>query len=152
MGCKENEYLVNNADRPDWMRKEALDNLIRDACLESLWRLIDNSDRPDWMRNRALDALCAFAGFGVMATASNTSIAIAGDTINVNLVTISIHEIGSSASDFLYRLANNSDRPDRMRRQAVETLVAVRHADYCLRIADNSDRPDWMRKLAMKGL
>jgi hypothetical protein len=60
--------------------------------------------------------------------------------------------LSDAVAKCLYRLANNTDRPDKMRRTSVETLVAIRHSKYCLMIADNSDRPNWMRKLAMKGL
>jgi len=153
MGCQENEYLVNNPDRPDWMRKEALYNLIRNGCIEALWRLINNPDRPDWLRYAALDAICGFAKLGsVTISGSSLTIHACGNAVTLNAVSINISSLGSQAADYLYRLANNPDRPDKMRRLAVETLVDIRHSRYCLAIADNPDRPDWMRKLAMKGL
>lgn len=153
MGCQENEYLVNNTDRPDWMRKEALYNLIRDGCIDALWRLVNNTDRPNWMRYTALDAICGFARLGsISVTGSSLTIHAGGNAVTLSGVSISITTLGSQAADYLYKLANNTDRPDKMRRIAVETLVDIRHGRYCLAIADNPDRPDWMRKLAMKGL
>lgn len=153
MGCQENEYLVNNTDRPDWMRKEALCNLVRDGCIDALFRLINNTDRPDWIRYGALEAICAYACSGnVSASASFSSINIGGTEISITSINVSVSSLSNLAADYLFKLANNTDRPDRMRRLAVETLVFIRHSKYCLRIADNPDRPDWMRKLAMKGL
>lgn len=154
MGCQENEYLVNNTDRPDWMRKEALGNLVRDGCLDALFRVVNNTDRPDWMRYAALDAVRAYACFGNGASVSmsSSSISIAGMDVSLSSVSVNFSSLGDAAAQCLYRLANNTDRPDRMRRSAVETLVAIRHSKCCLGIADNPDRPDWMRKLAMKGL
>ena len=153
MGSQENEYLVNNPDRPDWMRKEALCNLVRDGSIDALFRLVNNSDRPDWIRYGALEAICAYACSGnVSASASFSNISIGGTDISISSIDVSVSSLSGLAADYLYKLANNSDRPDRMRRVAVETLVLIRHGTYCLKIADNPDRPDWMRKLAMKGL
>ena len=154
MGCQENEYLVNNPDRPDWMRKEALCNLVRDGCLDALFRLVNNTDRPDRMRYAALDAIRAYAHLGssVSVSMSSSSISVAGVDVSLSSVSVNFSALGDAAAQCLYRLANNTDRPDRMRRAAVETLAAIRHSKYCLAIADNPDRPDWMRKLAMKGL
>lgn len=153
MGERENEYLVNNSDRPDWMRKDALANLIRDGCIDALWRLVNNTDRPDWIRCMALDAICEYAKVGdVSVSGSSVTVSAGGSSITLNVVSATIGSLDSQAADYLYRLANNSDRPDQMRRIAVQTLVGIRHSRYCLAIADNSDRPDWMRKLAMKGL
>jgi hypothetical protein len=153
MGCQENEYLVNNPDRPDWMRKEALYNIIQQGCIDALRRLLNNPDRPDWMRNTALDAVCAFAHLGEsLVSGSSLSIQAGGDAVTLSVVSVSVSSIASQATDCLFKLANNPDRPDWMRRMAVETLVDIRYSKYCLAIADNPDRPDWMRKLAMKGL
>lgn len=153
MGCQENEYLVNNTDRPNWMRKDALCSLVRDGCIDALFRLINNTDRPDWMRYEALEAICAYACLGnVSAGASFSNISIGGTDISISSIHVSVSSLSGLAADYLYKLANNTDRPDRMRRVAVETLVLIRHSTYCLKIADNPDRSDWMRKLAMKGL
>ena len=154
MGCQENEYLVNNTDRPDWMRKEALCNLVRDGCVAALSDLVNNTERPDWMRYAALDAIRVYAnlGSGVSVSMSSSSISVGGVTVSLSSVSINFSLFGNAATQCLYRLADNTDRPDQMRRAAVETLVAIRHSKYCLAIADNTERPDWMRKLAMKGL
>jgi hypothetical protein len=153
MGCQENEYLVNNSNRPDWMRKEALYNLIRDGCIDALWQLINNSNRPDWIRYTALDAIIGFARLSSISfTDSSLTIHAGGNVVTLNTVSISVSSLGPQSADYLYELANNSNRPDKMRKIAVETLVDIRHSQYCLAIADNSNRPDWMRKLAMMGL
>ncbi|WP_136360725.1 hypothetical protein [Desulfatibacillum aliphaticivorans] len=153
MGCKENEYLVNNTNRPDWMREEALGNLVRDGCVDALFRLVNNTNRPDWIRNAALEAICAFAHLGnVSQSASFSKITIGGKSVSSTSINVRVASISGTAAEYLYKLANDTNRPDRMRRIAVETLVTIRHSTYCLKIADNSNRPDWMRKLAMKGL
>jgi hypothetical protein len=105
------------------------------------------------MRYAAVDAICAYAHLGgVSIGISSTTISVGGTEVSLNSVSVSVSSLADVAAQCLYKLANNSERPDRMRRTAVETLVAIRHSKHCLAIADNSDRPDWMRKLAMKGL
>jgi len=152
MGCEDNYYLASNSDRPDWMRREALSNLVRDGCVEHLGKLVNNPDRPDWMRYGALEAICAYACLGPSVTVRTSSISFGGQSLSMSSLSVDVSFLAPAAADFLIRLANNTDRPDRMRKAAVEALVAGRWSKQCLSIADNSDRPDWMRKMAMKGL
>ena len=152
MGCQENYYLANNSDRPDWMRKEALCNLVRDGCVDHLAKLVNNPDRYDWLRYGALEAICAFACLGPSVSIRSSSISVGGNAISISSLSVDISFIAPRAADFLLRLANNTDRYDRMRKMAVEALVAGQWSQRCLAVADNSDRPDWMRRLAMKGL
>lgn len=132
MGCDDNYYLVDNPDRPDWMRREALCNLVRDGCVAHLYQLADNPDRPDWLRYSSIAALAAFAqcgGTSVSVTASTVS--VGGQSISLTSLSIDLSSVG---------------------RLAVDALIAGRWSRQCLALADNPDRPDWMRKLAMKGL
>jgi len=153
MGCDENYYLVNNPDRPDWMRREALCNLVRDGCIEHLFRLADNPDRTNWLRYGSLEALSVFAQYGgTSVSVAASSISIGGETVSLASLTVDLSSVGRAAAGALYKIANNPDRPNKMRRMAVEALVRGRWSRECLALADNPDRPNWMRKLAMKGI
>jgi len=153
MGCDENYHLADNPDRPTWMRREALCNMIRDGCVAHLYRLADNPDRPNWLRYGSVDALSAFAQCGGASVAvSAASISVGGESISLTALSVDLSSVGRAAAEALYEIANNPDRPDRMRRKAVEALVAGRWSRKCLALADNYERPDWMRELAMKGL
>ena len=153
MGCRENFELVDNPDRADWMRKEALCNLARDGCMAELYRLTDNPDRADWIREGALEALCAFAQLGG-ASLSGTSVAVRFGDVSVTLdcVSVDVSAIGPTAAQYLFELADNPDRADRLRRRATEALASGRWSKHCFALADNPDRADWIRKLAMRGV
>ena len=152
MGCEENFCLANNPDRPKWIRKEALCNLVRDGCIDYLAKLVNDSDRPTWLRYGALEAICAFACLGPSVSVRSTSISFGGHCLSMSSLSVDVSLVAPCAAEVLRKLANNADRPNRMREMAVETLVAGRWSQHCLAIADNPDRPKWMRRLAMKGL
>ena len=63
MPCKKRESadvlyaLVNNTSRPDWMRKEALQELCSRKCIHYLKKIVNNTSRPGWMRKMALNGI-----------------------------------------------------------------------------------------------
>lgn len=58
----------------------------------------------------------------------------------------------NESSEALYRLVNNPDRPDWIRRDALQGLIDREEVYLLESIVNNSDRPDWIRKMALKGL
>lgn len=153
MGCRENYDIVDNPSRPDRLRALALANLVRAGCIEHLFDLVDNPDRPDWIRDGALAALCAFAqGVGSSVSAGTAVFRIGEETILMSSLRIDYSAASSTAAESLYRIADNPDRPDRLRRAAVNSLVAGRWARHCHALADNPDRPDWLREAAIRGM
>lgn len=73
-------------------------------------------------------------------------------TISIAQLSIDFPTCAPRAAGLLHRLADNPDRPDPLRRQALEALAGAGWSELCLAIADNPDRPDWLRRIAMSGL
>jgi len=58
----------------------------------------------------------------------------------------------TGSSEALYRLVNNTDRPNSMRREALQELITRQEIGMLESIMNNPDRPTWMRDMALEGL
>ncbi|MCG3222188.1 MAG: hypothetical protein H7641_12490, partial [Candidatus Heimdallarchaeota archaeon] len=61
MDCGKYDRLIESPSIGDDARRDALQNLIKEGCLTSLYNHAQKSSRMDWIRNYSLLALTKFA-------------------------------------------------------------------------------------------
>ena len=148
--------LVNDTDRCDSWRKQALDTLCEvsessSAALERLYQLVNNADRCDSWRYQALRRVIESGRFDLLERLVNNTDRC--DSWRAECLG-ALCEMASSyeVAECLLRIVNNTDRCDSWRHQALRALIDGGCRSQLREIADNTDRCSSWRREAREAL
>ncbi len=142
MTCEEYSKIVFNNSLEDENRKKALQELIKQGCLNSLFSLVKRPTMDRWIRNYALLALVKFAGLSLHSR--NIAITLQNDEISLK-TDLNIKKLREEAARFLFVTVVTTTRLTKTRKIALMGLIAGGHWQYCDELLDDKSIDDWIR-------
>ncbi|MHA1408198.1 MAG: hypothetical protein ACTSSG_12570 [Candidatus Heimdallarchaeaceae archaeon] len=145
MSCKKADMIIATPSLGDHERKKALQKLIEEGCLNSLFTHATRSSRMDWIRNYSLLALVKFATINEQS--DEVAITLQEDEIVIK-TDLNRKTLREEAANLLFRFTVMPNKPRKFKKIALMGLIAGKYWEYCEKLSIDSNIEDWIRKTA----
>ncbi len=143
MNCSKYDRIVTTPSLGDEARRSALQNLIKEGCLTSLYNHALVSSRIDWVRNYSLLALTKFATLNT--DIEDVAITLQDDEIPLDF-SLNKKKLKNKAARLLFLFSTTSNKPRKFKKISLMGLIAGEHWEYCYEIAEDANIEEWIKK------
>lgn len=143
MNCNKYDRIVTTPSLGDEARRSALQNLIKEGCLTSLYNHALVSSRIDWVRNYSLLALTKFATLNT--DIEDVAITLQDDEIPLDF-SINKKKLKDKAARLLFLFTATPKKPRKFKKISLMGLIAGEHWEYCKELLDDVNVEEWVKK------
>ncbi|MHA1953891.1 MAG: hypothetical protein ACW96U_08095 [Candidatus Heimdallarchaeaceae archaeon] len=143
MDCGKYDRLIASPSIGDEARRQALQDLVKEGCLTSLYNHAQKSSRMDWIRNYSLLALTKFAA--ISTETADVAITLQDDEILLNLF-LDIKKLKTKAAKLLFLFTATPNKPRKFKKISLMGLIAGDYWEYCDELANDSKIEEWIKK------
>jgi len=143
MDCGKYDRIISSPSVGDEARRRALQQLIKEGCLTSLYNHAYKSSRIDWIRNYSLLALTKFAA--INTEISDVAITLQDDEIPLDPYLDNI-KLKAKAAKLLFLFTASPNKPRKFKKITLMGLIAGDYWDYCNELVDDPNIEEWIRK------
>jgi len=143
MSCEEYDQIIRTPSKGDNARRMALQALIKDGCLASLYNHAQASSRMDWIRNYSLLALTKFATINTIS--DEVAITLQNDEISLN-IDLDRNQLKKKAANLLFLFLTIPKKPRKYKKIALMGLIAGGYWDYCDELERDPEIEEWIKK------
>ena len=143
MDCGKYDRVIESPSIGDDARREALQNLIKEGCLTSLYKHAQTSSRMDWIRNYSLLALTKFAAINTESL--EVAITLQDDEIPLDY-SLDLMKLKAKAARLLFLFTATPNKPRKFKKISLMGLIAVDYWEYCEELENDSNNEEWIRK------
>ena len=143
MDCGKYDRLIESPSIGDDARREALQNLIKEGCLTSLYNHAQKSSRMDWIRNYSLLALTKFAA--INTESSDVAITLQDDEIPLDF-SLDIVKLKTKAAKLLFLFTATPNKPRKFKKISLVGLIAGDYWEYCKELETDPKSEDWIKR------
>ena len=143
MDCGKYDRLIESPSIGDDARRDALQKLIRDGCLTSLYNHAQTSSRMDWIRNYSLLALTKFAAINTESL--EVAITLQDDEIPLDY-SLDMKRLKAKAARLLFLFTATPNKPRKFKKISLMGLIAGDYWDYCEELENDTNSEVWIKK------
>jgi hypothetical protein len=143
MDCGKYDRLIESPSVGDDARREALQNLIKEGCLTSLYNHAQTSSRMDWIRNYSLLALTKFAA--INTESFEVAITLQDDEIPLEY-SLDTKKLKIKAARLLFLFTATPNKPRKFKKISLMGLIAGEYWEYCEELESDSNTDEWIRR------
>ncbi|MHA1399689.1 MAG: hypothetical protein ACTSQE_05040 [Candidatus Heimdallarchaeaceae archaeon] len=141
--CETYDEIVKRPSHGDRARRYALQKLVENGCLDSLYEHAQSYSRMDWIRNYALLALTKFAALSTKS--ASVAITLQEEEIPLD-PEMDKNKLKKKAAKLLFLFLTTSKKPRKFKKIALMGLLVGKHWDYCDKLLNDSETEEWIRK------
>ena len=134
MNCNKYDRIVTTPSLGDEARRSALQNLIKEGCLTSLYNHALVSSRIDWVRNYSLLALTKFATLNI--DIEDVAITLQDDEIPLDF-SLDKKRLRNKAARLLFLFTTTPNKPRKFKKISLMGLLIRKMSSmsflYCLK-------------------
>ncbi len=143
MDCGKHDRLIESPSIGDETRRKALQNLIKEGCLTSLYNHAQKSSRMDWIRNYSLLALTKFAA--INTESFEVAITLQDDEIPLDY-SLDVKKLKAKAARLLFLFTATPKKPRKFKKISLMGLIAGDYWEYCEELENDSNSDEWIRR------
>jgi len=143
MDCNRYDVIVSTPSLGDEARRKALQNLIKNGCLTSLYNHAQKSSRMDWIRNYCLLALSKFAAINTEVI--DVAITLQEDEILLE-PSLGKKRLKKKAARLLFLFTATPKKPRKFKKISLMGLIAGEYWEYCDELANDVSVEEWIKK------
>lgn len=143
MDCGKYDRLIESPAAGDEARRDALQNLIKEGCLTSLYNHAQTSSRMDWIRNYCLLALTKFAA--INTESFEVAITLQDDEIPLDY-SLDLKKLKIKAARLLFLFTATPNKPRKFKKISLMGLIAGEYWEYCEELENDSNADEWIRR------
>ena len=143
MDCSKYDKIISTPPLGDTARRKALQNLIRNGCLNSLYTHAHTSSRMDWIRNYSLLALTKFAS--INTSVEEVAITLQDDEVILDY-SLDKDKLKHQAAKLLFLFLNLENKPRKFKKIALMGLIVGEHWDFCMELEKDSNTEEWITR------
>ncbi len=143
MDCGKYDRIIEFPSIGDKARRKALQNLIKEGCLTSLYNHAQTSSRMDWIRNYSLLALTKFAA--INTESFEVAITLQDDEIPLDY-SLDLKKLKIKAARLLFLFTTTPSKPRKFKKISLMGLIAGDYWEYCDEIENDPNSEEWIRK------
>ncbi len=149
MDCIKFDKIISTPSLGDSARREALQDLIKNGCLTSLFGHAQTSSRIDWIRNYSLFAITKFAS--VNAAADEVAITLQDDEVLLDY-SLDKEKLKLKAAKLLFLFITLENKPRKFKKIALIGLIVGEHWDYCNELEKDPNTEEWIQRTIQSAL
>ena len=143
MDCNKFDKIASTPSLGDSARRRALQELIMNGCLNSLFGHAQTSSRMDWIRNYSLLALTKFAS--INTATEEVAITLQDDEILLDY-SLDKKKLKQKAAKLLFLFLTLENKPRKFKKIALMGLIVGEHWDYCNELVTDPDIEEWIQR------
>ena len=143
MDCRKFDRLIASPSQGDETRRQALQDLISNGCLASLYNHAQKSSRMDWIRNYSLLALTKFAA--INTEISDVAITLQDDEILLDY-SLDLIKLKAKAAKLLFLFTATPNKPRKFKKISLMGLIAGDYWEYCEELGNDPNIEEWIKK------
>jgi hypothetical protein len=143
MNCNKYDRIVTTPSLGDEARRSALQDLIKEGCLTSLYNHALVSSRIDWVRNYSLLALTKFATLNT--DIEDVAITLQDDEIPLDF-SINKKKLKEKAARLLFLFTATPKKPRKFKKISLMGLIAGEHWEYCSELLGDFNVEEWIKE------
>jgi hypothetical protein len=147
--CSKLDKIISTPSLGDSARRNALQKLIQNGCLKSLFGHAKTSSRIDWIRNYSLLALAKFASINIAA--DEVAITLQDDEILLDF-SLDKDELKTRSAKLLLLFLTLENKPRKFKKIALMGLIVGEHWDYCKELEMDPDTEEWIQRTIQSAL
>ncbi len=149
MDCSKFDKIISTPSLGDSARRQALQELISNGCLKSLFGHAQTSSRIDWVRNYSLLALTKFAS--INTAADEVAITLQDDEVLLDY-SLDKEKLKPKAAKLLFLFLTLENKPRKFKKIALMGLIVGEHWDYCIELEQDSSTKEWIQRTIQSAL
>ncbi len=141
--CDSYDDIIKRPSYGDRARRYALQKLVEEGCIESLFQHAQAFSRMDWIRNYALLALTKYAN--ISTTSKNVAITLKDDEIILDTEKLDVSFLRKEAAKYLFLFLLTPKKPSKFKKIALMGLLAGKYWELCDELVNDENVEQWIK-------